>query len=186
MFALIAIGVGLVVGLLGGGSPHRLGDLHLRYEWPVVVLFVLQGFARGRLVGTGATSAGMIVWVACSAVLIILVIPDWRSPGLWTVLLGMGLNLLVVLLNSGMPVVVGVGLMSTAVSSGIAASRGFYQLASSGSFAVPLTDVLMINMFGHRFLASVGDLLLVVGVATFVASTMAAPESERISSLATR
>ena len=49
MPAALALGIGLVVGLLSGGKLRNLEDLQVRYPYVVLGAFVLQGLARQRV-----------------------------------------------------------------------------------------------------------------------------------------
>ena len=81
---------------------------------------------------------------------------------------GVGFNLLVILLNGGMPVMLGPALDSSAVRIAVTASGGFYTLADARTQLAVLGDVLPTPLG----LASVGDVLLVVGVASLLIAGM--------------
>jgi hypothetical protein len=172
VLAGIAVVMGVVLGIAGGGSLSRLAALRLRQEWAIILLFAVQGFSRGRVAGSTAVSAGMIVWIASSVALIVILALNWRLTGMWAVMLGIGSNLFVVLLNSGMPVVLTSVRDLSAASATIATTAGFYKIASPVAIARPLADSLAVNALGSRSFASVGDMLLVVGVTVLIASTM--------------
>ena len=172
MLAVVAVALGLSIGLLGGGSVRALERLNFRHEWVLVVLFVVQGVSRGRIPGTSAISTGMVIWAAASAGLMALLTFEVRETGVWAVLLGVAANLLVVLLNAGMPVVLGPGVRPSTAGASISASAGFYHLASVTSIAPALADSLPIRVMGSRFFMSAGDLLIAVGIAMFIARAM--------------
>jgi len=168
MIALIAIAWGLALAVGSGGDLRRLGSLHLAGAPIVLVAFLIQGFARGRLLGTTATSWGVLLW-GVSSLLLVAVMMLWTvrksDPavvgGGTLVAIGTGLNLLVVLANAAMPV----ASVLPGVREGVDASAGFYILANPSTALVALGDVLPARIAGVLSLLSAGDVLLVVGVA---------------------
>jgi len=172
VIAFAAVTIGLLLGSACGGSVRGLEAVGLRHELPVLILFVVQGVARGRIAGTTASTVGTAVWVCSCIALVVVLAPDWRRPGVWIVCVGMGLNLLVVLVNGGMPILLeGKELVSASVST-ISESMGFYQIAGPGTVVAALGDVVLLAVGGYRVLVSCGDILLVVGVSLFVADAM--------------
>lgn len=175
MIALAAIALGLALGAASGGSVGRLEAVRLRFEVPVLLLFVVQGVARGRITGTSATSFGLLVWVASCVGLLILLVPDWRRAGVWAVAVGMGLNLFVVLINGGMPVALPNHVVVGSAAASVAQSMGFYQLAGPGTVLAAAGDVVALSFGSYRLLLSPGDILLAVGVAVLIVDAMQAP-----------
>jgi len=163
--------MGVVLGLIGGGSLSRLFELRLKYEIALLVMLVAQGLARGRFSGTSATSMGLAVWCASSVVLVACLAANRGTPGAIVGAAGVLLNVDVVLSNVGMPVVApsGYGLTDAAVVSG---SAGFYHLAGPGTLLAWAGDAVGLAAVGQRLLLSTGDLLLAVGVIVIVFATM--------------
>jgi len=122
---LLALGglVGMAAGLLTGGSLHNL--LGRRLRWPLVVIaaFAIRELEIRSPLGSAAW--GPAIFAASLAVL--LVWAAWhhdRLPGIWLVVVGIGMNLVVVLVNGGrMPVALA------------AAHLGPAQLREQGTFA---------------------------------------------------
>jgi hypothetical protein len=168
MLAAVAIALGIALGCAAGGSVRTL-DSTTRVGSPILILalFVGQGLARGPL----AERLGELtvpVWAACSvALLAVIVSTGLRRPGLAVVGIGVAANALVVLLNHGMPVVPPPGGSSEVVEA-IAASEGFYVLADQRTYLPALGDVLP----AVRGIASLGDMLLAVGVCAFLVYSM--------------
>jgi hypothetical protein len=179
VIAVGAIGVGLFLGWLGGGSVRALGSLRLRYEAVIVASFVIQGVARGRLLGTSASSAGLLIWIVTSILLMLCLLANARSPGVVMAITGVALNLIVVLANQGMPVVLAtqLGVLRPSETSG-----GFYHLASQGTLGIWAADAIPLGLLGQHYYVSVGDVLLAAGVAVVVGSGMLADRQEPASS----
>lgn len=173
MIAFLALAIGLVAGLAARGSIKGLGELHLQGEVVLLVMYLVQGIARGRLVGTTATSWGGAVWFVSSAVLASLLVINTRHPGAVVAAAGTILNMLVVIANGGMPVEL-LSAGQVGASSVASASRGFYAAAQPWTIAAWAGDVVPLSVLGQTYLLSVGDILLGVGVAVVVASAMTA------------
>jgi hypothetical protein len=170
MAALAAIVLGLTLGVASGGEVRNLKHLRIGHEGPVILLFAVQALARGRIAGTSASSIGLSVWVLSCVALLGFLMADWRRPGVWVLCVGMALNLLVVLLNGGMPIAVGERLGDVAVS--VARSASFYQLAGPGTLLTLLGDVVPLGAGAYQVLLSPGDALLAIGVAVFMVDGM--------------
>jgi hypothetical protein len=176
MIALLALLMGLAAGELAGGRILRLSRLRLKYEVALVGGFVLQGVARGRIVGTLPTSWGLVVWAGVSIALVVLLALNRRTPGTVLAAAGVLLNLDVVVANGAMPVAAVFNAASArAVGSN---SAGFYQVSGMQTAFAWLGDALPLNAVGQRFLLSPGDVVLGVGVAIIIARTLLSePES---------
>jgi len=172
MLAAAGILLGLSSGLASGGSFRNLRDTHLRMEGLVLVLFVLQAVARGRLAGFGATRFALWAWAVACIVLSGVLVGEYRRPGIWLLQTGLLLNALVVILNNGMPIALPNDVSREVAIAAVQQSAGFYQLANPTNLGLVLGDVFRLNLGGSVFLASPGDLLMVAGVSAFVSSAM--------------
>lgn len=135
--------------------------------------FAAQGVARGRAFGANATAAGIVVWALASLVICGALI-WWCRPGsagacsgLRLVLVGTLLNVVVVLLNQGMPAASAVG-----VDRAVTASQGFYVHLNAGTMLPFLADTVVVDGLGTHFMVSVGDLVLMVGVCVAIVGLM--------------
>ncbi len=160
MIAAIAVLLALLLIPLSGGSIRRLAHLKLPHELPILLLFVLQGIARGRIPFTVTERGGVVVWGLIGVALLVMLWGSRSLVGMPLVMIGMGLNLLVVLLNGGMPAV-----HPSVVANG--GGRAFYHLASAMDVAVALGDVVPL---GASFLVSLGDVLMLCGMTAVLVS----------------
>jgi hypothetical protein len=174
--ALAAVLIGVLLGYAAGGGIGGLAELKLRYEWPVLALFVIQAVARGRLLGmVGASQLSLAVWVLASSLLVLAMAANWRIPGMALGATGVLMNVDVVLLNAGMPVRLGdsANTMSVAVAAEFAHSTGsFYRVAQQADALKWLGDSMPITMGRSLVLVSPGDIVLVVAVAVVIVHGM--------------
>ena len=172
MPALVAVVVGIILGLASGGSLSRLGLLKLRLEWLIIPLFVVQAVARGRLLGmVGASQLSLPVWILASAVLVGAMLLNSRIPGMALGAVGILMNIDVVLVNGGMPVVLSqrIGLAATMSAAEVARSTGsFYRVATDSDLLVWLGDIVPVAWGGSVLLVSPGDVVLMVAVAVII------------------
>lgn len=157
MILLVPMLLALAVVPLAGGRYSALKRAQVTAPGLFVVLFVLQGVARGRFltelnVGTWA----VVVWACCGVLSAVLLWVNRRLPGATLALAGLASNMLVVLLNGSMPV---------AAPAKAVAMKGtaFYTAIDARAIAPVLADV--VPMPGG-YLLSVGDLLM--ALAAFV------------------
>lgn len=179
MFGIAAILVALLIGVLSGGAPSNLGRTVLKFEVPLLLLFVAQGLARGRLLGLARSSAlGFWIWAISSVALFVLLLLNARKPGMAVAALGVLLNLDVVLANGAMPIVSSAAGASTttAVTKAVHESAGFYQAANAATLARVLADAIPLRVPGGTTLLSAGDLVLAVGVIAVIVAGMTDPD----------
>jgi hypothetical protein len=175
MLAAVAVGLGVVLGFASGGKLAGLEKTSLKFQWVMIVLFLLQAVARGRLLGPFyETPFAVWTWVVTSAALLVVLALSWKQAGVAIAGVGILLNLDIVLGNGGMPVDVGWEAASDA--GGIVSV--FYHAANSGSLISVLGDVLRLQIAGSTYMLSAGDVLTGVGVLVFIVSRMLATESQ--------
>jgi len=166
VLAAVTICWGLALGFASGGRLRNLLEVKVAGEWAFLVLFVLQALARGSAASL-LGSAALVVWGACSLVLFLLVVRQAQLNGFVLAAAGIATNALVVLANGGMPVVPPPGFEAAALES-VSASQGFYQIADSRTLLTFLGDVVPTPLG----IASMGDILLAIGVCIFLVSAM--------------
>jgi hypothetical protein len=186
VLAVFAIVLGIVLGISVGGSLRGLGDLRLRLEWLILPLFVVQAVSRGRLLGVvGASEWSTAVWTAASCALVCAMLVNWRVPGMSLGAAAILLNLDVVLLNRGMPILISKESSPSAIAAVSEIARGtggFYRLAAHGDLMAWLGDCIPLAIGRSVVLVSAGDVALMVGVAVVVIHGMSSGLGEQPSS----
>lgn len=159
MIAAAAVLWAIALVLVTKGSLLGLSETELPGTGRIVGLFVLQGLLNSREVGQGGFGEwSVVLWASICALLAIQVWASARTmPGLTVAATGLILNLLVVLLNEGMPFIS----ESSLGASGLA----FYHRGGQGTILPWLADILPMP---GGLLVSVGDVLLATGVVSVI------------------
>lgn len=151
-----------------GGTFSAIGNVRMRGEVWVLILFVIQAIARGRLVSLipNAGQLAILVWLLSSSAIMVLLLLNRSVRGLLIVAGGLALNLTVVLANGAMPVAV-----VSSNSSGKALPP-MYEPIDAATKLPWLADVVSLRLWNAQYLISAGDILLAFGAAVFVVVAM--------------
>ncbi len=165
---LLAIGIGVGLGLLWGGRVSNL------LEWVPPLWEALVGGIAVRVLLDLLPWSGFVpstLAIASTAALLAFALVNVRIGGMVLVVAGLGLNLLVMFVNWGMPVSA-----SALVSSGIVTEKQVGDVVLSGGREVAdggflgfLGDVIPLP-WGQ--VISIGDVLVLVGIALVTASVL--------------
>ncbi|MCL4078809.1 DUF5317 domain-containing protein [Coriobacteriia bacterium Es71-Z0120] len=170
---LVAVIVGIAVGLARGGSLARLEQVRLRGEAGLVFLLVLQMALPAVTTRLGVPAMlALGAWLLAMAGLVVLALVNTREPGMVLVALGVALNLMVIGLNAGMPVSER-ALNIVARSDTVEVSDLVHRTMDDETLLPWLTDVIPVpGPRGLRGVVSIGDLLLVAGAGWFLADAV--------------
>lgn len=164
---LLAIGIGVGLGLYWGG---RLSNL---WEWvPPLWEALVGGVVLTVLVDLVPWSGPVMTFlsIVATAALLGFAVVNVRIGGMVLVVAGLGLNLLVTVLNWGMPVstsaLVSAGIVTEAQVDSVVLNGG---RTADGSILGFLGDVIPLP-WGQ--VISIGDVLILVGLALVVASIL--------------
>jgi hypothetical protein len=149
---MLASGIvlGIAAGWLSGGKLGRLADLEVRW-WPLLVL------AIGLRVIAPSIGESLVVWILSFGAIGLVAAVNRDIPGMWLIVAGAIMNLIVVLANSAMPVDARV-----AASVGVAIpADGLHRELQDGDLLPFLTDVIPVPVVSRVY--SVGDAMLAVG-----------------------
>jgi len=181
MLYLIALLLGLVIGLLRGGRLGQLAHLRLRWLWLVPIALVIQLlvfplFSSGPLLPYATASLHLISYVLLTVWLAV----NLRVLPVGVLLLGATANLVAVASNGGyMPASAtaleraGLGGLVEQMVEGQAVANVI--LMSPATRANPLGDWLYFpEWFPFSTAFSIGDVLIMVGLAWLIARGMVA------------
>jgi hypothetical protein len=169
VFILYAIPVGLVAGWLLGGRLDGLAAVRFRLAPLAILALVVQLVLFSPLADGLGADVGRAIYVASTALVLLVVIANLRLTGVPLVVLGAACNLAAILANGGsMPA-------SPDALAAIGAAIGPHTASAivPDPALEPLTDVFatpawlpLANVF------SVGDVLIGVGIAVAIAAAM--------------
>ncbi|MEO7204748.1 MAG: DUF5317 domain-containing protein [Candidatus Limnocylindrales bacterium] len=175
MIILVAIPIGILIGLLARGSIANLSGFRFRWSWVAVAGLAIQVALFTPTGDLIAGSAGPAIYVASTTAVFLAVLRNIRLPGMAIIALGSISNLAAIVANGG----------SMPADAGALATAGFTDAGSHTNSVVlehpnlqPLTDIFavpagipMANVF------SVGDVLIAIGIVVLIATVMRRPVS---------
>lgn len=174
-FTLLAVATGLGIGVLAGGRLTHLGSRSLR-RWPLL----LGGLGAQVLSAPVGGDASFALLIVSYALLLAFAAANVVVVGMWLVALGIGLNLVVIAVNGGMPVRESALRAAGAVDPGaaVAPQPGRKQhLERPSDRLVALGDILPVRPL--REVVSFGDVVMAVGVADVAAHLLRPPAGRR-------
>jgi hypothetical protein len=163
-FTLLAVAAGLVIGVLAGGRLSHLGSRSLRL-WPLLMAGLAAQLVSARLAG----GASFALLVASYGLLLAFAAVNVVVVGMWLVALGVGLNLVVIAVNGGMPVRESALRSAGALDPDVPVhleSASKHHLERPSDRLVGLGDILPVRPL--REVVSFGDVVMAVGVADVV------------------
>jgi hypothetical protein len=170
MFVLYAVAVGLMVGFVLGGRPSGLANLRFRWALLAIAGFAAQVVLFSEFASERVGAAGPPLYVASTALVLIAVLRNVRTPGLPLVALGAFANLAAIVANGGfMP-----------ASRDALAAIGHAPASTYSNSAVldapalaPLTDIFALaRWLPFTNIFSVGDVLIALGVGIAIVIAM--------------
>lgn len=177
LWLAIVIFFALAISMLRGGRLVNLGDIELRAWGLLVVAFALQAGTRFLPAEPWSETTGLVMILGSFVLLMILVILNRTSPGMWLAGLGVLMNFTVIALNGGMPVLAG----AAEVASGFTVTQpdlaGTYKhvLLEEGSRLTFLADVIPLRLIGIGEVISLGDIFLALGLGVFLEHELRRP-----------
>ncbi len=142
---------GIAAGIAFGGDWRRLSTFTL-HLWPLLVVG-----AGLRLLGYVVPTSPLAVYFIGLVCIAVVAARNWRLPGAALISVGTFSNVLVVLLNSGMPVDMTV---ATAINA-LPPQNGFHIALGPGTVFPFLADIIPVGIV--RGMYSVGDVLIAFG-----------------------
>lgn len=166
---LIVIGLAVCIGFIAGGSLRPFERFRVHWWGVALVGLALQGIPLASGISRSVGSAvllgsygllGAFAWV------------NRRLPAVWLVMVGLALNILVIAVNSGMPVSAGALDVAGARAEGLAGAGTLkHHLMGPGDRLTPLGDVIGVPP-PIGAVISIGDVLLYAGIAILVVAVM--------------
>jgi hypothetical protein len=170
-YAVIAVLLGAGVGLATGGRLQHLGE-HRLAVWPLLAGGIV--IQAGSQLTTGNLGLGLLLLsYACLAAFAVV---NVKMPWMVLVAVGLGLNIVTIGVNRGMPV-----RPAAVVDAGITDQAGLRRLSVKGKHHLErpddrllvISDVIPVRPL--REVLSVGDLIMSLGMAGVVAVLLRRP-----------
>jgi hypothetical protein len=175
MFMLLAIPIGILVGLLLGGRLDRLAGFRFRWPWLAVAGLVVQVVLFSETGEQLAGDAGPAIYVLSTLAVLVAVLRNVRVPGMALVALGALSNLAAITANGGfMPTTA-----EALAAAGLPLGDHLNSAVLPNPALAPLTDIFAIPgwlPFANVF--SVGDVLIALGIVVAIAAAMRRPTIE--------
>ena len=188
---LSTILLALIVGAFLGGRFPRLAELKLK--WPILLAVALALRLGVGLIGElNLTSPIPLGWtyLAAYGLIVVWLWFNWRVPGLQVAAVGIGANLLAVLLNGGQMPIWAAAFESAGFTEAQLANDRFHVILRSDTIAEfvarggLLGDVVPLPIPVIRDVVSLGDLLLALGIFWAIVYAMTRSDAPTRSALA--
>jgi len=183
---LSAIGLALLVGALAGGGLPRLTTLRLKWAWALLPALGLRAAAMLLKQSDPDTTLPLgFAFVGAYTLIFAWLWANWRVPGLGVAAIGIGLNTLAVLLNSGQMPIWSAAFHAAGFTPGDLARDPFHFLLTTTTTADFVArggifgDVVPIPFEPLRDVVSIGDLLLALGIGWVIVYAMTRPDAYR-------
>lgn len=163
MFVLVAVPIGVLLGLLIGGRLERLAQVRFEWAWLAVAGLAIQILLFSTPLGDSfSPGVGEAIYVASTGMVLVAVWRNLAVPGLALVAIGAIANLVAIVGNGGvMPTTV-----EALTAAGLSVEEGFSNSAIlADPVLAPLTDIFAIPAglpFANVF--SIGDVLIALGI----------------------
>ena len=175
MFMLLAIPLGILLGLAMGGRLGNLSTFRFRWGWLAVAGLLVQVVLFSPTGDALAGDAGPAIYIASTTAVLLAVLRNIRLPGMKIVALGALANLAAITANGGfMP-----ASAEALATAGLPPGDHLNSVVLANPALQPLTDIYaipaslpMANVF------SIGDVLIAVGIAWTVAAAMRRSQPE--------
>jgi hypothetical protein len=164
---VLTVLVAAVAGMLAGGTFRDFPSVRIRGAW-----LALAGVAM-QFVPVGGTVATALLYGSFAA-LITFAALNVRAHGFALILVGLALNAVVIVANSGMPVTQNAlerSNQSATLADLVATGGAKHHLADDDTILLPLGDVIPLGTPFNQAI-SVGDVCVQLGVAWFIVFAM--------------
>ena len=168
---LSTILLALIVGALAGGGIPRLAELRLRWTWLLLLALLLQLLAGlSRETGIGADIPVGWAYIVAYGLIFVWLWGNWSVPGLQIAAVGIGANMVAVLVNAGQMPIWSAAFFAAGFTQADIANDPFHFLLETDTVADFVArgglfgDVIPLPIPIIRDVVSIGDVLLALGI----------------------
>jgi hypothetical protein len=177
LFPLLALALALGASLLRGGRIKNAAEADLRWLALLPVGVGLQAMLDLLAARDAITNAGVVALLLLSQAMVMgFCIVNWYRSGMVLVAVGFLLNATVILANGGMPVSP-TALARLGAEPTTLPLVGKHQLLTDATHLPVLADVIPIPPL--PMVLSIGDLVLVIGIALLTHDVLTSPQRSR-------
>jgi hypothetical protein len=178
LWLAIVLFFALAISMLRGGRLVNLGDIELRAWWLLIIAFGLQWGTRFLPDESWSDTTGLVMILGSFVLLMILVVLNRASPGMWIAGLGVLMNFTVIAINGGMPVLAGAAEVAsgfTVTQPDVSSSYKHIPLDESSQLTF-LADVIPLRLGNIAAeVISLGDIFLALGLGAFLEHELRRP-----------
>ncbi len=167
----------LAISILRGGRLSNLADIELRAWWLLIVAVGLQVGTRFMPENPGTEGLGLAMVLMSFVLLMIMVALNRSRTGMWLAGVGALMNLSVIALNGGMPVLAEAARVASGFTVGnpdLSGSFKYIPLDQTSRLTV-LADVIPFRVATVGQVISLGDVFLAVGLGRFLEHELRRP-----------
>jgi hypothetical protein len=177
LFLVVVLVVSVVVSLFRGGKLANLPDIYARGWWLLILAFGLQISANWLGDDQKDLAVGLVL---ISYVLLLGVIAlNRNAPGIWIAGIGILMNLIVIAVNGGMPVLPEAVELAGGDASSLTALEAKHVVLDASTRLPFLADIIPIPGIDVLRLAgnviSLGDVFFAIGLGAFIEDQMQQP-----------
>jgi len=177
LFPLLALALAIGASLVRGGRLRNAAEADLRWLALLPVGVGLQALLDLLAARDALTGAGVVALLLLSqAMVMAFCIVNWYRSGMLLVGIGFLLNAVVILANGGMPVSPA-ALARLGADPGTVPLVGKHQLLTDATHLPALADVIPVPPL--PMILSIGDLVLVAGIALLTHDVLTSPQRSR-------
>ena len=181
---LSTILLALIVGALAGGGFPRLSELKLRWTWLLILAIALRVVASlSREIGIDADIPVGFAYIGAYLLIFVWLAGNWRVPGLQIAAVGIGANMLALLLNAGQMPIWSAAFFAAGFTQADIVNDVFHFLLETDTVAGFIArggifgDVIPLPIPVIRDVISIGDVLLAMGIFWAIVYSMTRAEA---------
>lgn len=177
LWLALVLFIALAVALLRGGRLTNLGDIRLRAWWLLIISLALQVVPGLLPDADWSESVGLAMVLLAFGLLMVMVILNRQQTGMWLAGIGVLMNLTVIAINGGMPVLA----EAAEVASGFTVSspdlsNSFKHIPLDDTSRLTLlADVIPLRVVTVGQVISLGDVFFAVGLGRFLEHELRRP-----------
>jgi hypothetical protein len=177
LWLAIVVFLALAISMIRGGRLTNLADIELRSWWLLIIAMSLQIGTWFLSDSPETETLGVAMVLISYGLLMVMVILNRSRTGMWLAGLGVLMNLTVIALNGGMPVLAEAARVASGFTVASPDLSGSFKhtLLDETSRLTFFADVIPLRLAGIGEVISLGDVFLAVGLGRFLEAELRKP-----------